>query len=175
VTAETPERSPLQHRDALGRIAASELAFAAQVSLRLDPRSVDGAGPWSLPANTWLEDDGREALWLGPDEWLIVGARGTAAAVVDDFARRLVAVPHSIVDVSANRAVIELTGDRRSAMLAQGCSIDLHPRSWRAGMCAQTLLAHVPVILQERTDATRVFVRPSYAEWLVAWMLATSS
>ena len=35
----------------------------------------------------------------------------------------------------------------------------------------QTLLARVPVILQERGDATRVFVRPSFADWLRSWMV----
>jgi sarcosine oxidase subunit gamma len=38
-------------------------------------------------------------------------------------------------------------------------------------MCAQTLLARVPVILQERDLATRVFVRPSFAGYLVDWLL----
>ncbi len=116
----------------------------------------------------------REFLWLGPDEWLVVGD-GDA----DDIATWLEATTpdgqRSIVDVSANRAVVELEGPSRLDLLARGCGLDLDPRSWRDGRCAQTLLAHVPVVLQERGGSTRVFVRPSFAGSLVDWALAVSS
>jgi sarcosine oxidase subunit gamma len=77
----------------------------------------------------------------------------------------------SIIDVSANRATLDLSGPGRANVLSQGCSIDLDHRSgsWRTGMCAQTLLARVPVILHERETGTRVFVRPSYLAYLTAW------
>jgi sarcosine oxidase subunit gamma len=80
----------------------------------------------------------------------------------------------SIVDVSANRATIELEGPGRLELLAHGCGLDLHPRSWRSGQCAQTLLARVPVLLQELGDSTRLFVRPSLAGWLLDWALVAS-
>src|SRR5207244_8831636 len=76
----------------------------------------------------------------------------------------------SIVDVSASRAVFELNDADRHDILAQGCGLDLHPRFWWDGMCAQTLLARVPVILQETHDATRVFVRPSFVRYLADWL-----
>jgi sarcosine oxidase subunit gamma len=75
-----------------------------------------------------------------------------------------------VVDVSANRTVVELAGDGRFDLLAQGCALDLHPRAWRPGRCAQTLLARVPVLLQEREGATRVFVRASFAAHLAGWL-----
>ena len=53
---------------------------------------------------------------------------------------------------SANRVPIELGGARRFELLSKGCSLDLDPRSWGTGRCAQTLLARVPVILHERED-----------------------
>lgn len=42
-------------------------------------------------------------------------------------------------------------------------------------MCAQTLLAKAQVILHERTDATRVFVRPSFAGYVLDWLVAAAS
>jgi sarcosine oxidase subunit gamma len=173
VTVEDRRRSPLHGReDDLRRLGARELAFVGQISLRL----ADPAEALVLPTtpNTWTAASGRELLWLGPDEWLVVG-EGDAG----DIASWLrVAMPdgrRSIVDVSANRAVIELDGSSRLELLARGCGLDLNPRSWRAGRCAQTQLAHVPVLLQEREAATRVFVRPSFAGWLVDWALAASA
>jgi sarcosine oxidase subunit gamma len=181
VTAETFERSPLAGRgDDLARLGAREVPFPTQLSVRT--REPGGLG---LPVepNTWLEVDMREALWLGPDEWLVVGWPNTALSFTrGGFAHRGLGsdivtgfeAAESLVDVSANRVVIELAGDRRFELLEQGCGLDLHPRSWRAGRCAQTLLARVPVILQERPEATRVFVRPSYAGWLLGWMVAVA-
>src|SRR5438309_1103652 len=131
-------------------VAISEPWFPAQVDLRVG--STEGLDLPLVP-NTWTTGSGGwEWLWLGPDEWLAASSDGSSKAV------------------SAERAVIDLAGEGRFELLSHGCGIDLHPRSWTAGMCAQTLLARVPVILQERGDGTRVFVRPSFAEWLRSWM-----
>ena len=72
-----------------------------------------------------------------------------------------------MVDVSANRAVFELGGPSRLERLAIACPIDLHPRSWGDGRCAQTVFGAAQVLLHERDDATRVFVRPSFAGYVV--------
>ena len=175
MTVETSRRSPLHGREAdLDDIAGREVAFLEQVSVRTrDPAAV------GLPvaANTWTTLEGspeREALWLGPDEWLVVGPPSPSPPALGDAATYGFAGADSVVDFSANRAVIELAGKDRFALLEQGCSIDLDPRPWRAGTCAQTLLARVPVILQEREDATRIFVRPSFASWLLDWLVAVA-
>ena len=103
-------------------------------------------------------------LWLGPDEWLVVGLPGTAATIVGELEAALEGVHHAVVDVSENRAVLELRGADRFELLASGCSLDLDPRGgWIPGVCAQTMFARAQVILQELAGATRVFVRPSFA------------
>jgi sarcosine oxidase, subunit gamma len=188
VTVETFRRSPLDGRaDDLARIGGRELAFLTQLSVRTHTPEAFG-----LPAepNTWTTLTGgfpREALWLGPDEWLVAGPPGSASGFhhgmwtglgFDDPVAEGLAGAESVVEVSANRVVIQLARDDAhapGALLEQGCSLDLDPRSWREGICAQTLLAHVPVILQERGDATRIFVRPSFANWLVDWLLSVAS
>jgi sarcosine oxidase subunit gamma len=78
--------------------------------------------------------------------------------------------------VSANRAVVELSGPHTRALLAKGCSLDLHPRSFRPGMCAQTLLAKTAVILWQTDDAPtfKVFVRASFAAHLARWLADAS-
>jgi sarcosine oxidase, subunit gamma len=168
-------RSPLADRAGdLAAAAAAEVAFLAQVDLRADP-ALAARLPIALPLapNTWTAG-GREALWLGPDEWLVVGAPGAAPAITAELGEALAGRHHSVVDVSANRTVVELTGDARLDLLAQGCGLDLHPRAWRPRSCAQTLLAQVPVLLQERDHATRVFVRASFAAHLADWLTAVA-
>ena len=171
------ERDPLTgHRDTLsslaqttgGAVGLETVPFLTQVDLRLDPDLVARA-PYPLPLepNTAWEDGPRAALWLGPDEWLILGPPGEAPAVAAELEIALHGLHRSVVDVSANRVALELVGRRRHELLTSGCSLDLHPRAWRIGMCAQTLVARVPVILHERADSTGILVRPSFAGHLV--------
>jgi sarcosine oxidase subunit gamma len=165
-------RSPLADRAGdLAAAGAREAAFLAQVDLRVDASSA-ARSLVELPTtpNRWLATGAREALWLGPDEWLVVAPPGSTPAVVAELEGALDGLHRSVVDVSANRAVVELAGPARFGLLTQGCALDLHPRVWRDGMCAQTLLARTPVILQEREGATRVFIRSSLAGYLADWL-----
>jgi len=67
---------------------------------------------------------------------------------------------------------------RRAArgVLAQGCPLDLHPRAFRAGACAQSLLAGIDVLLHQRDDAPSydLQVRWSHAAYLWAWLAAAA-
>jgi sarcosine oxidase subunit gamma len=165
-------RPPLEDRAAdLKALGATEVAFLAKLNLRADP-ALAARIAFELPTapNTWRSSGGPEALWLGPDEWLVVAEPGSVPAILAELERALAGLHHSVVDVSADRAVVDLAAQDRVELLARGCGLDLHPRSWREGRCAQTVLARVPVLLQERDRATRIFVRPSFAGHLVDWL-----
>jgi sarcosine oxidase, subunit gamma len=161
-----------------GSVTVSEVPFLAQADLRVDPVEAS-LSPFPLPleAGTARDEGDHAALWLGPDEWLITGPAGTGLELVAELQTRFAGTHHSVVDVSANRVTLEVGGPRVWELLSTGCSLDLDPRVWVPGACAQTLLARVPVILHERDTATRVFVRPSFANYLVDWLLdaATAS
>ena len=156
------------------RVTIEHVPFLAQVSLRLDPAHVDRA-PFPLPTvpNTAWEAGPRAALWLGPDEWLVLGPPHDGAAIVAELDGALGDLHRSVIDVSANRVAIELGGPDRLEVLASGCPLDLHPRTWRTGMCAQSMFAKAQVILHERTDTTGLLVRPSFADYVVDRLLAT--
>lgn len=167
-------RSPFSERsDHLERVDAREVAFLAQVDVRADPSTAASLGFPSEP-NTVASIPDRDILWLGPDEWLVVGHAGTAEALVAELETSLAGVHHSVVDVSANRTVIELAGSSRHGLLSSACPIDLHPRSWSDGRCAQTVFGAAQIVLQEREDTTRLFVRPSFAAYVVDLLLAAS-
>jgi sarcosine oxidase subunit gamma len=184
VTADTAgfARDPLAARsddlDAVaertgGRVAIEHVPFLAQVSLRLDPSLAERA-PYPLPLtpNTAWEDGPRAALWLGPDEWLVLGPPHAGTNIVGELEHALGGLHRSVIDVSANRVAIELGGPDRFELLASGCPLDLHPRAWRSGMCAQTLFAKAQVIVHEREATTGLLVRPSFADYLVERLLA---
>jgi sarcosine oxidase subunit gamma len=128
-----------------------EIALESQVSVRGEPQPGFPTEP-----NTSAGD----VLWLGPDEWLVVGAR---EADYPDAA--------AAVDVSANRVCFELAGGDVEDVLAQGCALDLHPSAFAPGRCAQTLLARAQVILHRTDEETfRILVRPSFAPYVRVWI-----
>jgi sarcosine oxidase subunit gamma len=142
------------------RLVAVDLA---QIDVRADP----GRAPFNVPpenaATAWA---GRDVLWLGPDEWLVVAEPGAASAIERELKDALAGHHHSVIDVSANRIVFELADCLE--LLSSGCGLDLHPSRWRPGMCAQTLFAQAQVILHQRDErTTRIFVRPSFADHLL--------
>jgi sarcosine oxidase subunit gamma len=134
----------------------------AQVDVRADPADLPFEAPEQNTATTW---GGRDVLWLGPDEWLVVGDAGAEGEIVRTLSGRLAGRHASVVDVSANRIVFDLPD--ALDLLSTACGLDLDPSRWRPGMCAQTLLGHAQVILHQRDErTTRVFVRPSFATYL---------
>lgn len=151
----------------LALLDADELPFVTQIDVRADPSAAAALGFPVRPntTSTWNDAD---VLWLGPDEWLVVAEAGRQAELLGGLEASLGSTHRSIVDVSANRAVFELRGPDRHERLAIACPLDLHPRSWGPGRCAQTVFGAAPVLLHERPDATRVFVRPSFAGYVIA-------
>src|SRR5437868_4278895 len=158
VIAEAVRRSPLvdygERFAALsqlksGAISVRELAFLTQINLRADPRnpelrqSFSDALGFSLPLtpNTTASQGDRRALWLGPDEWLIVGPPDQQAPLEQAVRDGLTGAFGSVADVSANRTVLEIGGASARDLLAQGTLIDLDQRTFTEGRCAQTLLA----------------------------------
>jgi sarcosine oxidase subunit gamma len=134
----------------------------AQVDVRADPRHAPFASPSENTVTVWK---GRDVLWLGPDEWLVVADPDAAPTIARELEDALAGQHHSILDVSANRIVFELHDGLET--LSSDCGLDLHPNRWMPGMCAQTLFGGAQVILHQRDErTTRVFVRPSFARYL---------
>ncbi len=161
-----------------------DVPFLTQLDVRLDPRddttmtAVAAALGFTLPfvPNTVAGSGDVSGLWLGPDEWLVVGSPDAGAALDTRLHRALEHADASavaVVDVSANRTTIELAGSSARALLETGCPVDLHPRAFGPGRCAQTLLARANVIVWQTTDEPRyrLLVRPSFAAYVAAWLV----
>jgi sarcosine oxidase subunit gamma len=162
-------------------VALRELPFPAQVNLRGDSEdlafldAVRSGLDLDLPVipNTVSSAPAISALWLGPDEWLLVGEPGSEDGTMARLREALKRRHSSIADVSAGRAVIEVSGGRSRHLLMKGCSIDLHPRAFAPGRCVQTNLSRTGVILEQTDDVPtwRLFVRRSFAGYLAHWLL----
>ena len=163
-----------------GDILIRELPYLAQINLRADPNNGDLM--WRLAStlgfvlpvvpNTVTSQGDRRALWLGPDEWLLVGSDGQRDSLEQAVRAGLYGAFGSIVDVSANRTVLEIGGAKARELLAHAIPIDLDARSFGPGRCSQTLLAKAQVIIERRDEsAFHVFVRASYAGYVADWLL----
>jgi sarcosine oxidase, subunit gamma len=190
VIAEAARRSALAgYHDRLdARAAASrgtltirEVPFLTQVNLRTNPSAADSMAAFqrelgfALPIepNRVMSHGDRWGLWLGPDEWLVVAPPDQRQAITAALRSAVGAQDGSVVDVSANRTVIELSGSAATELLAHGCALDLHPRAFGPGRCAQTMLAKAQVIVQQTaaTPAFYIYVRASFAGYLADWLL----
>ena len=90
---------------------------------------------------------GRSALWLGPDEQLLLGPVADGEAMANALAAALAALPHSVVDVSHRQIAIEVSGPQAQNVLNAGCPLDLHTASFPPGMCTRTILAKCDIVL----------------------------
>ena len=142
---------------------------------QIDVRAASDVVPFvPPPENAVAQWEGRDVLWLGPDGWLVVTEPEAAPATARELEDALAGHHHSILDVSANRIVFELVDGLEA--LSSGCGLDLHPSRWMPGMCAQTLFGGAQVILHQRDErTTRVFVRPSFADYVTDLLAAQPS
>lgn len=184
------QRSPLAHaaehlaavtRASRGAIRLAELPFLAQVNVRLDAKgaAADGVGlalgiQLPLEPDTVVRTADLTALWLGPDEWLVVGRPGTQQELESRIRSAAVDEPVCVTDVSAQRTTVLVAGPRARDLLSHGCSLDLHPRAFGPGRCAQTALARAQIVLVARDEPNAgfwVLVRSSFADYLKEWLL----
>ena len=183
--ADYAERFAAMSAASRGDITIRELPFLSQVNFRADPtdtklmqRVASSLGGLALPLvpNTVTSRGDRRALWLGPDEWLIVGPEGKQDALQDALRDGLDAALGSIVDVSANRTVLEIRGVKARDLLAHGVPIDLDARTFGPGRCAQTLLAKAQVIIERRDELVfQLCARTSFAGYVAEWLLDSAA
>ncbi|MER6154307.1 sarcosine oxidase subunit gamma family protein [Streptomyces sp. NPDC001868] len=185
-----PPRSPLSHaaarlaaatRTSGGAVRLAELPFLTQLDIRLDAKgaAADAIGlaldlRLPLEPNTVVRAGQLTALWLGPDEWLLVAPPGSERDLESRIRAAAGDEPVSVTDVSAQRTTLLVAGPRARDLLAHGCALDLHPRAFTTGRCAQTTLGRTQVVLIARDEPASGFwilVRSSFAGYLTDWLL----
>lgn len=124
-----------------------------------------------LEPNTVSADQHR-ICWLGPDEWLVVSKAAGAAALAARLERALSGSHASVNDVSGGYVALVLHGTACRELLAKGCTLDLHPRAFAVGDCAQSGLAkaNILVALVDDSPTFMIVVRRSFADYLGHWL-----
>jgi sarcosine oxidase subunit gamma len=130
----------------------------SRISLRVKEKDVKAVGkalgvalpvkPKTSSTSSDAANTGRSALWIGPDEWLILddetanlsGALAKAKAVI------------SVVDISHRNTAILLEGPKAVEVLRSGCPQNLNDDVFPVGACSRTILGKAEVVIW-RTDA----------------------
>ena len=112
----------------------------------------------------------RSALWLGPDEWLILAASSDSVATA--LAQALQRHAHALVDVCHRQCAIELSGDAATDVLNAGCPLDLDAAEFPVGMCTRTVLAKSEIVLwRVGADTFRIEIARSFVPYARGFLL----
>ena len=136
-------------------------------------RVADALGLDALPAsNRTAAVRLGTCLWVRPDEWLVTGPDTSRRAIIDLVETAVDGDQGAVVDISSSRVLLELSGPASRDVLASCCPLDLHPRSFALGHCAQSLIAKAPALfhLVDETPRWHLYVRPSLIAYVVAWL-----
>ena len=180
-----PERrSPLVHRSPIAAerdaLRLAEIPFLRKHILRVDPQAaavvVKSALAVELPRQPLTTSRSGETacLWLGPDEWMIIGGDDVAAKTAN-LAIALADTHYQLAEVSDYYTAIEVAGPRARDALMKLTTLDIHPREFPVGRIAGSVFGHANAWLwltDESDDDSPVFrliVRWSMADYL--WCL----
>lgn len=168
-----------------GALTLRELPFKPQLGIRAIPgnpafTAIEQTLTVALPTqvgDVTGDAQGLHVFWLSPDEFLAVdvsaeqqpGAAGALKQAIDGL-------PGQVIDLSANRTILELTGAVAHEVLEKGCRADLHPAHFEVGTAIATQVGQAPVMLHRAAEETyRLYPRASFAEYMVQWLLDASA
>jgi sarcosine oxidase subunit gamma len=158
-----------------GRLEIAALPPAARYVLRASPDHaavIGGSFGVAIPTTACRAEAAgpRAALWLGPDEWLLIAEDGAEGAIDAAFASIAGRIPHSLVDISHRHIAVEISGTGAADTLAAGCPLDLDAGIFPPGACTRTLFGKCEIVLWRTAPVTfRMEFPRSYADYL--WRL----
>lgn len=141
------------------------------------PQHTDGSQPVTLADETLparvgavLSGAGR-VLCVGPANWLVVGATQAVAELAQRLAPQARQQGLALVDQSDAFTVLRLSGSEVREVLAKGCGLDLHPRSFGPGRCAGARFAQIPAVIDCLEESVfELYVVRSYAHYVQSWL-----
>jgi len=123
---------------------------------------------------TVAETETLAALWLGPEDWLLVGASENPA----DAAALIAAVEaaptadKSAVDVSDRFVAVAVEGPAAEAVLSACCPQDLRLRSFPVGAASRSLFQKIDVIIWRRSETGfEIYCGRSFSDYLWALLV----
>lgn len=157
--------------DAGGR-CSRPLNGGARFSLRLPASSISTASEavgveLAVPVNRASVTNGRTALRLGPDEWLLLLPEAQAASVAALLEARLKDGRYSLADISHRQTGIMLEGAAVTDILNGGCPLDFDLAAFPVGMATRTIFFKAEIVLWRQSETSfRLEVWRSFAPYV---------
>jgi sarcosine oxidase subunit gamma len=128
-------------------------------------------------ANTSSSSDKLTAIWLSPDEWMIVSNETTSKEIntyqlndilFNNISKKTLG---AVTDVTDQFVQLEIKGDKIYDLFSSGCPFNFNEFKEKIGSTTQTLLNNIDVILYNKDkNNVNLFVRRSFAEHLINWI-----
>jgi sarcosine oxidase subunit gamma len=145
------------------RISSADAAHAAE-QLKLPTVS----GRWS--------GTDPQALWLGPDHWLLLGERISAVQLIVHCRNALPGILHHAADSSDALTCFSIAGQSAHRLLAMGSGVDFDPGVFPAGSCVSTRYAKVAAIIRALAGQQyELFTDRSVGAYVAMWLARAAS
>jgi sarcosine oxidase, subunit gamma len=168
-----PEKISITRGPACGRL----IFRGRETAHAIASHALQGAAGVQLPVTACQASVNGEtaALWLGPDEWLLLGTVVAMTKVAGTLDRALDGHPHALTDVSDRQIALNLAGPLVVDVLSAGCPLDLDAQAFPVGNCTRTVFAKSEIVLW-RTDEHefRIEIARSMADYLAAMLTGAS-
>jgi sarcosine oxidase subunit gamma len=115
----------------------------------------------------------RSALWLGPDEWLLLAPEAEMAQIHAALSSALEGIACALVDVSHRQTALRVDGDKAANVLNAGVPLDLSLAAFPVGMVTRTIFEKAEIVLWRRgPQSFHVEVWRSFAPYVLALLKA---
>ena len=132
--------------------------------------------------NTSTASDKLTAIWLSPDEWMVVSnelvSKETNKYELQEMLFNSISKTTlgAVVDVTDQFVQLELKGENIYEIFSAGSPFNFNQFKEKKGSTTQTVLNHVDVILHHKDEnIVNLFVRRSFAEHLCSWIADCAS
>ena len=173
--AEALRLHPLaDRRFATGGVTIEPCPAAERISLRAGGDAlpaIDKALGLELPRRPKASARAKEltALWLGPDEWLVIGKDGAGLAAK---LANVEGAAFSAVDISHRNTAMSVSGAKAALALASGCPQDLSLAAFPVGACSRTVLGKSEIVLLREAETDfRVECWRSFSDYVWKYLV----
>ena len=160
---------------AITNIALTPAPAASRFILRGDVIAAAGAAfGTAIPGKpmTSTTTGEKSALWLGPDEWLLLAPEADTAAIYDSVSTAIGSTG-ALVDVSHRQTALLIAGPKAATVLNAGVPLDLALKAFPVGMVTRTIFEKAEIVLWRTGDETfRLEVWRSFAPYVLALLQA---
>ena len=133
-------------------------------------------------ANTSSSSSKLTAIWLSPDEWMVVSneliEKNTNSYNLEESLYNSISKTNlgAVIDVTDQFVMLELKGSKIYELFSSGSPYNFNDFREKKGSTTQTLLNNIDVIIQNKSEnLVNLFVRRSFSEHLFSWINDSAS